>query len=292
MRGRCFCHAAGKGQRQKRILDQRDGPEVRFVDNEQCAPDTARKMSLDLNDLLRDWPHEPGQIKVRKILGSDGKEKLQLRIDLGLIQMETSGRPDGLEPHDCESLLEYHTRRAERAEKKGESYELSVEDVGELQQEGIQYYHRYISLFQLNDYVAVIRDTARNLEMFNFVATHAPNEELGWGVEQFTPYVRMMNTRAKASIAIEREDFAEAIHLIEKGMEKIKAFYEEAENAEMVTQSPELSFLQEWLDEIRSKTPLTKVEKMQREMDRAIAQEAYERAAELRDQIKAQQRKH
>ena len=62
-------------------------------------------MSLDLNDLLRDWPHEPGVIKVRKILGSDGKEKIQLRIDLGLIQMETIGRPDGQEPHDCEAAF-------------------------------------------------------------------------------------------------------------------------------------------------------------------------------------------
>ena len=62
-------------------------------------------MSLDLNDLLRDWPHEPGMIKVRKILGSDGKEKIQLRIDLGLIQMETSGRPDGQEPQGLVNLL-------------------------------------------------------------------------------------------------------------------------------------------------------------------------------------------
>src|SRR4051812_3219797 len=99
-------------------------------------------MSLDLNDLIRDWPHEPGQIKVRKILGTDGKEKIQLRIDLGLIQMETSGRPDGQEPNDCESLFEYHAQRAERTEKKAEKYELTEEEVNALQQEGIQYYHR------------------------------------------------------------------------------------------------------------------------------------------------------
>ena len=244
-------------------------------------------MSLDLNDLLRDWPHEPGQIKVRKILGTDHKEKIQLRIDLGLIQMEMNGRPDGLEPYDCESLLEYHTRRAERAKKKNEDYELTTEEVGELQQEGIQYYHRYISLFQLNDFLGVIRDTARNLEMFEFVAEHSTNEDLAWSVEQFTPYVRMMNTRAKAAIAIEREKHADACALIEKGMEDIRAFYEKTENIEMIQQSPELSFLQEWLEEIRANTPLTKLEKMQREMDRAIAQEAYEKAAELRDQIKA-----
>ena len=244
-------------------------------------------MSLDLNDLLGDWPHEPGQIKVRKILGADGREKLQLRIDLGLIQMEVAGRPDGQEPHDCESLLEFHQRRAERAEKKGDKFELSPEEVGEMQQEGIQYYHRYISLFQLQDFLGVIRDTQRNLEMFDFVTQHSSSEELAWSVEQFTPYVRMMNTRAKAAIAIEREDFIEAVRLIEKGMQKIRDFYAATDSPEIAEQSPELTFLHEWLDEVRGKKPVTKLEKMQREMDQAIAAEKYERAAELRDAIKA-----
>lgn len=228
---------------------------------------------------------------MRKILGSDGREKLQLRIDLGLIQMEMHGRPDGLEPHDCESLLDYHMRRAQRAAKKETPYELSAEEVNELQQEGIQYYHRYISLFQLNDYPAVVRDTERNLEMFEFVGKHAPNDDLAWGVRQFTPYVVMMHTRAVASMALEEGDFGEAVSLIEKGMDRIRAFYEETENPELAQQSAELSFLSEWLEEVRAKQPLTKLEKMQMEMDRAIAQEAYERAAELRDQIKAHQKK-
>src|ERR1700733_7285014 len=63
-----------------------------FVDKSCPHSDTCKIMSLDLNDLLRDWPHEPGQLKVRKIVGADGRDKLQLRIDLGLIQMETTGR--------------------------------------------------------------------------------------------------------------------------------------------------------------------------------------------------------
>ena len=248
-------------------------------------------MSLDLNDLLRDWPHEPGMIKVRKILGSDGREKIQLRIDLGLIQMEMSGRPDGVEPYECESLLEYHRQRARRAEKKGEKYVLDGEEVSDLQQEGIQYYHRYISLFQLSDYAAVIRDTQRNLDMFSFVAEHAQPEEVAHSVEQFTPYVLMMQTRARASIEIEREEIAAAVRLIEEGLEQIRAFYDRSENPEAAGNSPELGFLGEWLDEVRSKQPLTKLEKMQREMDKAIANEAYERAAELRDQINAQLKK-
>ncbi len=248
-------------------------------------------MSLDLNDLLRDWPHEPGKVNVRIIRGTDGREKLQLRIDLGLIQMETSGRPDGLEPHRCESLLEYHRGRARRAEKKGGKYALSSDDVSELQQEGIQYYHRYISYFQLNEYVPVIRDTQRNLDMFDFVTKHAEREELAASVEQFTPYVLMMNTRAKASIELERENIPGAVARIEAGMELIRAFFADLESADAASTSPELGFLGEWLDEIKARQPLTKLEKMQREMDNAIASEAYEKAAELRDAMKALGRK-
>jgi hypothetical protein len=256
------------------------------IDNELRDFDTAPTMSLDLNDLLRDWPHEPGKLKVRKILGTDGKEKLQLRIDLGLIQMETAGRPDGQRPHNCESLLEWHQGRARRAEKRGETYTLSAEEIGDIQYESIQYYHRYISLFQLGDYAGVMRDTQRNLDLFEFVAAHA-SEELSEGLEQHTPYVLMMNTRARASIEIEREDFAAAVRGIERGMAKIRAFYEKHGAPEGAETSPELSFLNEWLDEVRGRQPVTKLEKMRREMEKAIESEAYERAAELRDAMKA-----
>jgi hypothetical protein len=245
-------------------------------------------MSLDLNDLLRDWPHEPGQIKVRRILGTDGKEKIQLRIDLGLIQMETTGRPDGERPHGCESLLAYHAGLAQEKETAQEQYLLSPEDVSELQQEGIQYYHRYISLFQLNDFPGVIRDTQRNIDLFNFVHQHGGAEEFAHSLEQFRPYVLMMNTRARASIELERGDFAAALRQIERGRDKIVELFNGAENPEAIERSPEVGFLDEWMEEIRARQPLTKLEKMQREMEAAIANEAYERAAELRDAIRAQ----
>jgi UvrB/uvrC motif len=243
-------------------------------------------MSLDLNDLLRDWPHEPGKLKVRKILGTDGKEKIQLRIDLGLIQMETAGRPDGQRPHNCESLLEWHAGRARRAEKQGETYALSPEDVGDIQYESIQYYHRYISLFQLGDYAGVMRDTQRNLDLFEFVVAHS-GEELSEALAQHTPYVLMMHTRAKASIDLEREEFAAAVRVIQRGMGKIRAFYEKGGNADGADSSPELSFLNEWLEEVRGRQPVSKLEKMRREMEKAIESEAYERAAELRDAMRA-----
>lgn len=243
-------------------------------------------MNLDLNNLLEGWPHEPGQIRVRKIIGNDGKEKIQLRIDLGLIQMETTGRPDGQKPHGFDSLLEWYKDRAEHAEARGESFSLGAEECGELQQEGVQYYHRYISLFQLGDYPGVIRDTQRNLDLFTFVSKYAEREELGLSFEQFRPYVIMMNTRAKASVELERHDFAAAIRQIERGRDKILEIMQDRQQ-EPISGIPEVQFLEEWLEELRTKRPLSKLEILQREMDKAIAAEAYERAAELRDAIRA-----
>ena len=244
-------------------------------------------MNMDLNDLLRDWPHEPGQIKARKIFAADGTEKVQLRIDLGLIQMETSGRPDGKKPYGCESLLVHHQVRAREKKGADSNYLLTPEECSELQQEGIQYYHRYISLFQLNDYTGVVRDTQRNLDMLTFVAKHVDREDIINSFEQFRPYVLMMNTRAKAAMELERDDYSAAERQIQRGLEKIRDYFGKMHNPEMAVNSPEINFLEEWLQEIRAKRPLSKLEVMQKEMETAIAREAYERAAELRDAIKA-----
>jgi len=243
-------------------------------------------MSLDLNTILKDWPHEGGAIKVRKILGLDGREKLQLRIDLGVLQMEMSGRPDGQRPHNCESLLIYHQLRAARVEEKGESYELTAEQCAELQQEGIQYYHRYLSLFQLNDFAGVVRDTQRNLDLFSFVTEHTDREEVAWSLQQFRPYVLMMNTRAKSSILLAQGKFADAMAEIQHGRDSIMEFFQRSNFSELAAKSSEIAFLDEWMDEVRAKRPLSKLEIMEREMEHAVTREMYERAAELRDAIR------
>jgi len=243
-------------------------------------------MSLDLNTILKDWQHENGTIKVRKIIGLDGREKLQLRIDLGVLQMEMTGRPDGQRPHNCESLLAYHQSRAVRADEQAEDYELSPEQCTELQQEGIQYYHRYLSLFQINDFAGVVRDTQRNLDLFDFVLAHTNREELAWGLQQFRPYVLMMNTRARASILLGQGKFAEAMSEIQRGRDAIADFFQRSNFPELASKSSEINFLDEWLEEVRAKRPLSRLEIMQREMESAITKEMYERAAELRDAIK------
>ena len=70
-------------------------------------------MDKDISHILKGWGYRPGQVTVRRITGDDGMDKVQLRLDLGLLQMEMVGRPDGKRPHGYESLLHYYQHHLE-----------------------------------------------------------------------------------------------------------------------------------------------------------------------------------
>ena len=159
--------------------------------------------SLDLAGALGGFDYEPGRINVRKIQGDDGRPKLQLRLDLGVLQMETTGRPDGRRPHGCESLLHYHVDRlqAHRSRFGTElGFLLSPDDCRELRDESSMYYQRYLSHFVLGDYPAVRRDAQRTLELLDFVSRHSAEETDRTAMEVFRPYVLMMHARASAGV--------------------------------------------------------------------------------------------
>ena len=86
-------------------------------------------------------------------------------------------------------------------------------------------------------------------------------------------------------------DTADAMKEIEQGRDTIQEFFQQSNFPELAQKSSEIAFLEEWLEEVSSKRPLSKLEIMQREMEIAIASELYERAAELRDAIKLLQSK-
>ena len=95
-------------------------------------------MSFDIDPIVRDWPYLPDEITVRVIEGEDGQRRIQLRLDLGLLQMSFDGRPDGRRIHDADSWLEYHQRRQrdhDSANPDGAPYLLEPEDCAELLRE-------------------------------------------------------------------------------------------------------------------------------------------------------------
>ncbi|MGD1083194.1 MAG: UvrB/UvrC motif-containing protein [Verrucomicrobiota bacterium] len=251
-------------------------------------------MSFDISPLLDQWDYQPGQVVVRKFRGNDGEEKIQLRVDLGMLQMNAQGRPDGKHPYGRESLLEYYQAQLERfqQERRGDekAFRLTPEDCARLQQEAIQYHHRYICLFQLEDYDGVLRDTDRNLKVFDFVQRHAGSEEIAWALQQFRPQLLMMRIRARGAVALKANRYDQVLQLVESGLEEIRQFYREHERLDLMEQSGEILSLESWLQEIQKemqiKRPLSPRERLENALTEAVRNEDYEKAAEVRDALK------
>lgn len=248
-------------------------------------------MTFDISDLLSSWEYQAGQVVVRKFQGRDGKEKIQLRVDLGLLQMNALGRPDGKQPFGHESLLEHYQARLLSWKKKHEGteegFKLSAEDCSRLQQEAIQFHHRYICLFQLQDYASVLRDTERNLRVFDFVEKHAESRELSWALQQLRPQLMMMHLRARAALAQEAGEPQKAIDLVREGIEELREFYHKMERPELADTSAEIQALQTWLGDLESTRPLSEREKIEKALEEAIRREDYEKAAFYRDRLKS-----
>ena len=248
-----------------------------------------RSPNKDITPVLRGWDHEPGTINVRKVNGLDGSPKLQMRLDLGLYQMEITGRPDGRRPHGYESLLEYfETQLADHRRRHGGSelgFHLDGNQCQSLREEAVMYYQRYLSLFVLEDFPGVVRDTARNLRVLDMCGQFAVDEQDRLVLEQYRPYIVMMNARAQASIETAEKRHADALRTIDKGLADIKDFFARFGQEEAYPQASEVRVLRRLAREVRKRLPVNPIERLERKLDRAVRDERYEDAAQLRDRI-------
>ncbi len=103
----------------------------------------------DIDEALRDWPFTPGVVSARLIEADDGREVIQMRIELGLLQMETAGRPDGRKPRGHETYLD---SMMDEAAHSGGPFVLSIDQCGEADREFLQYYHRRLCWLALRQF--------------------------------------------------------------------------------------------------------------------------------------------
>lgn len=261
-----------------------------------CALGT--NVSPNIDPILEDWQFRPDEITVRSIRADDGSERIQLRLDLGLLQMHIDGRPDGQRVNDCESWLEYHRQRQQehdQANPDAARYLLEPEDCAELLREGVQYYHRYLSFWHLGRYELCARDTSRNLQLFKFVRNHAKNDRDKLQFDQWRPYVTMMHTRAVATPLVNLDQWEAAIGVIDSGIRGLEQFLVDYGQEEHADRLGELQFLRRWRKDVLTESGLDSdgeddvldpIEQLRNELDNAIADERYEEAAELRDRLR------
>ena len=245
---------------------------------------------MDISDALRGWAFQTGQVNVRLIRGNDGKPKLQLRLDLGLLQMELDGRPDGKRPHRAPTELAFQQRRLSTHAKRHGSdkgFKLAASDCQALREESAMFYHRYLSMFVLEQYDAVIRDTQHNLDVLDLCRQYGPNDYDRMCLEQYRPYVLMMNTRGQACEALRQGYVRTALAYLRGGIKRIAHLFPKDHRRKMLRQNHEAHLLLDMIKQIRAQLPPDPRMVLRKRLQESLAKERFEEAASIRDQLLA-----
>ena len=252
-------------------------------------------MSDDLTAIFEGWPFEPDRQSenVRTILGDDGRKKIQIRVKCGIIQWEAEGRPDGERPHGFESMLEYceYLLAQHRASgEEEEAFELPEDVTAAVREEIMDYYHRRVMRFQLTEYQGAKADAEHNLQLMSFIKRFVDDEEIVMSHEQYRPFVLMDMTRASAMVLIENGEPPQALDEVLSGIAAIRNFYEEYDREDLIDESQELQVLADLKERIREQyslpfSPHELIETLERDLDEAVEDEDYERAAKIKKQI-------
>ena len=116
--------------------------------------------SYQFDELLRNWAYEVDSLAVRRVTCADDREVLQMRVDMGILQLEFQGRPDGTRPDGCETFYDYLLGEAARY---GDEMVLNDHQCNEVDREFIQFYQRRICWLGVEEYENAVRDEDHTL---------------------------------------------------------------------------------------------------------------------------------
>jgi hypothetical protein len=242
-------------------------------------------MGQDIDRALTGWEFKPGVIQARLVTATDGRQVIQLRIDLGVLQMELKGRPDGLRPN---GFLTYFDYLRDISRRKGlesdDPFTMTEEHCVEADREFVQFYHRRVAFLTMNQFERAIRDADHTLAFMDYVKEHAPNEEYVTAHEQYRPFVLFHRTAAQVESAVQREAFENAIDAIRDGLQRIKDVFQEYNQEDRYKRDPLVRELRKKLKQLRRQHNVKLTLKEQ--LAKAVAKEDYETAARLRDEMK------
>ena len=234
----------------------------------------------DIDFILRGWPFKPGVIAARLVHAGDGREVLQMRIEMGLLQMEVTGRPDGEHPGGAETCLDW-LRELERVE--GEAFALNEGQCIEIDREFLQFYHRRICCLALRQFARAVADADYTLALMDFVAAHSPNPQWTLSHEQYRPFVLFHRIQAAAMLQLQESGAETAIETINRGLEQMREVFAKFGDEEQFDQDELVGQLDAMKESLRQEYRVGKT--LAEQLADAVAAEEYERAARLRDEI-------
>lgn len=251
-------------------------------------------MTLDLDDLLADWPALASDLAARVIVGSDGREFVQLRVELGVLQMFPDGRPDGTRYHGMPGAFEFvqHEQRLHDV--------IAPADLHELRREITQLNYRRIAFTSLAEEAVkreeasaasshlrhAIRDVDRCVEGLAVLVRHP---ELVEELASLRLTLVFNRARLLAQLRELEQHYDEAVEAAEAGMAALEeTLGEYGLSSEQAAVDPGVVFLRDLSQRMRARHGI--VMTLEERLQAAIAAEDFELAAKLHEELQQRQR--
>lgn len=236
--------------------------------------------SHHFDSLLRNWPYDVDALGVRRVTCADEREVLQMRVDMGVLQLELKGRPDGTSP---EGFVTYYDYLLGESQRYGVEMVLNDDQCNEVDREFIQFYQRRICWLRLQEYNNAVQDADHTLKLMDFCRKHSPDEEWTLSHEQQRPFVLFHRTQASALLLLDEGGPDTAVAQINKGLEELRTVFEEFEVEDQYESDEFVARLREFREALRSEYAVGPT--LKERLDDAVAAEDYELAARLRDEL-------
>ncbi|MCE9631211.1 MAG: UvrB/UvrC motif-containing protein [Planctomycetia bacterium] len=235
----------------------------------------------DIDSLLSKWDFRPGEVNARLLKTRSGREVLQMRIDMGVVQMETDLRPDGQRPNGAETYYDYLVGEVIR---EGGGFRLTKEQCSEADREFVQFYQRRLCWLSLREYRRAARDADHSLAFMDFVREHSPDEEWTLSHEQYRPFVLFHRVQAGALAALQDDGPETAIGEINSGLARFRDLFARYDAAEQYADDELVKRLEEMRESVRQRYDVGRT--LDEQLAEAVKAENYELAAKIRDQIR------
>ncbi len=241
----------------------------------------------DLDHVFENWPFQPGVLSARLVRTANDREVVQMRIEMGVLQMELTGRPDGVRPEGMDTYLDYLLQESLNRQA---DFKLTEDECFEIDREFLQFYHRRICLMALREFRHAVDDADHTLALMDFARDHSPSEEWTVSHEQYRPFVNFHRIQSAAMAELQDDGPEAAIEEINRGVDRLREVFVAMEVEDRFEDDELVGQLVEMKETLRTEYQVGRT--LAEQLTDAITAEQYERAAQLRDEIERRGKGH
>ncbi len=233
----------------------------------------------DLTGMMEEWPWDAAGPRVREVAVGESRKVLQVRVELGILQIETVGRPDGLRPSGHESLVA--ALSAAQSEEP-----LTPDQIEALRAECILYQQRAAAFSAVGRPGDAARDCHRNVEVVDFIRRRATRPQDRAIFEQMRIQFVLMRARSASAAAVRAGDGRAAVAALDHGLVELRESFALMGMSPRFDASPEAAILRSMRELLTPKLPSSQRAELEERLRRAVANENYELAAILRNELR------